>query len=102
LGDLILKDKERIQPKAGRLDLAKNERPNNFAAFRPQKSGLRLEVRLPRSEDIEQRLENAGLDLMDYNARWGQYRIRLAKDDIKKHSDVLGELLKSAYQRTSA
>jgi len=84
------------------IGLAKNERPNNFAAFRPQKSGLRLEVRLPRSEDIEQKLENAGLDLMDYNARWGQYRIRLAKEDIKKHSDILSELLRSAYQRTSA
>jgi len=84
------------------IGLAKNERPNNFAAFRPQKSGLRLEVRLPRSEDIEQKLENAGLDLMDYNARWGQYRIRLAKDDIKKHSDILGDLLRSAYQRTSS
>jgi len=84
------------------IGLAKNERPNNFAAFRPQKSGLRLEVRLPRSEDIEQKLENAGLDLMDYNARWGQYRIRLAKEDIKKHSDILSELLRSACQRTSA
>ena len=82
------------------IGLAKNERPNNFAAFRPQKSGLRLEVRLPRSEDIEQKLENAGLDLMDYHARWGQYRIRLTKEDVKKHSDVLSELLRSAYQRT--
>jgi predicted transport protein len=84
------------------IGLAKNERPNNFAAFRPQKSGLRLEVRLPRSEDIEQKLENAGLDLMDYHARWGQYRIRLTKEDVKKHSDVLSELLRSAYQRTSS
>lgn len=84
------------------IGLAKNERPNNFAAFRPQKSGLRLEVRLPRSEDIEQKLENAGLDLMDYHARWGQYRIRLTKEDVKKHSDVLSELLRSAYQRASS
>ena len=84
------------------IGLAKNERPNNFASFRPQKSGLRLEVRLPRSEDIEQKLENAGLDLMEYSARWGKYRIRLTKEDIHKHSDLLAELLRSAYQRTSA
>jgi predicted transport protein len=84
------------------IGLAKNERPNNFAAFRPQKSGLRLEIRLPRSEDIEQKLESAGLDLMEYSARWGRYRIRLTKEDIQKHADLLAELLRSAYQRTSA
>src|SRR5437667_4896250 len=84
------------------IGLAKNERPNNFAAFRPQKSGLRLEVRLPRYEDIELKLENTILILIDYNAMMRQYRIRLAKDDIKKHSDILGDLLRSPYQRTSS
>ena len=84
------------------IGLAKNERPNNFATFRPQKSGLRLEVRLPRSEEIEQNLENAELDLMEYSARWGMYRIRLTKEDLNKHSDVLTEILRSAYQRTSS
>jgi predicted transport protein len=84
------------------IGLAKNGSPNNFATFRPQKSGMRLEVWLPRSQDLEQKLENAGLDLMEYSARWGTYRIRLSKDDLRKHSDLLADLLRKSYARASA
>jgi len=30
---------------------------------------------------------------MSYESRWGSYRIRLDKGDIKKHEEVLKELL---------
>lgn len=80
------------------IGLAKDEQPNNFAIFRPQKNGLRLEIRLPRSEEIESRLEKIGLDVMDYDKKWGRYRIRLSKEDIQKQSELLTELLNSAYK----
>lgn len=81
------------------IGLAKNGQPNNFAIFRPQKNGLRLEIRLAKSEDVEAKLNETGLDLMEYS-RWGRYRIRLTKDDIKKHSVFLQELLKKAYEES--
>lgn len=81
------------------IGLAKNGQPNNFAIFRPQKNGLRLEIRLAKSEEIETKLNETGLDLMEYS-RWGRYRIRLTKDDIKKHSAFLQELLKKAYEES--
>ena len=34
------------------IGLAKDGRPNNFVMFRPQKAGLRLEIRLDRSDEI--------------------------------------------------
>jgi predicted transport protein len=83
------------------IGLAKNEQPNNFAIFRPQKNGLRLEVRLSRSDEVEAKLSQKGLDVMDYDKRWGRYRIRLSIGDIKKHSEFLTEFLKSAYHRES-
>ncbi len=79
------------------IGLAKNEQPNNFAIFRPRKNSLRLEVRLPRSDDIEAKLEQTGLDIMDYDKRWGRYRIRFSAGDVKKHAEFLRELLKVAY-----
>lgn len=78
------------------IGLAKSGQPNNFAIFRPQKNGLRVEVRLKKSEELEGKLNEAGLDLMDYD-RWGRYRIRLTKQDIKKHEEFLKDLLKDAY-----
>jgi hypothetical protein len=34
---------------------------------------------------------------MDYEIRGGRYRLRLTKNDIKKHSDLLLKLLKASY-----
>lgn len=80
------------------IGLAKNEQANNFVIFRPQKSALRIEVRLPRSEETGEKLEQAGLDVMDYDTRWGRYRIRLSPEDMKEHIEVLSELFEQAYQ----
>ena len=69
--------------------------------FRPKKEHLRLEVRLARSEEVETKLEESGLDLMDYDLRWGRYRIRLAKTDVKKHEQFLQDFLKLAYDEAA-
>jgi len=79
------------------IGLAKNDQPDNFALFRPQKSALRLEIRLPRSDETTDKLDQAGLDVMDYDGRFGRYRIRLAQGDIQKQREVLSELLRQAY-----
>ncbi len=80
------------------IGLAKESQPNNFVQFRPQKNAIRIEPRIPKTDLIEQRIEAAGLDVMDYETRWGRYRIRLGKGDIKKHEDVLRELFDAAYR----
>lgn len=79
------------------IGLAKDGRPSNFVIFRPKKAFLRFEPKLNRSEQTQERLETAGLDVMDYDNRWGRYRIRLSKSDIKKHAEFLRELLSEAY-----
>ena len=80
------------------IGLAKNGQPNNFVIFRPKKDWVRIEPRLERSEQIQSLLDEAGLDAMEYDTRWGRYRIRLAKGDIKKHEAALRELLKMTYE----
>jgi hypothetical protein len=52
---------------------------------------------LPRDEGIDAKLEQSGLDLLEY-ARWGAYRIKLEPQDIAKHKPLLEELLKVAYE----
>ncbi len=83
------------------IGLAKKGQPNNFVIFRPQKNSLRLEPRLKREDEIEGKLEAAGLDVMDYDKRGGRYRIRLSKGDIKKHSEFLTNFLRNTYENTS-
>jgi len=83
------------------IGLAENGQPNNFAIFRPQKNAMRLEVRLPKDEEMESKLNDAGLDVMDYDNKWGRYRIRLTKGEIDKNTEVLQEILSEAYRNTA-
>jgi hypothetical protein len=39
----------------------------------------------------------AALDVMDYDARWDKYRIRLGRADLAKHRDLLTELCSRLY-----
>lgn len=80
------------------IGLAKHGQPNNFALFHPKKTFLRLGLRLPFDEATKQTLEEAGLDLLDYNARAGRYRIRLFEDDIHEHAALLTDLMRQAYE----
>jgi predicted transport protein len=78
------------------VGLAKDRRPINFATFRPKKKFLILSIRLKKSEQIEEKISNAGLDFINYT-KWGSYRIRLFKKDITAHEDFIKGLLQQSY-----
>lgn len=109
---VILADKllEYIQTFAPTIEMKYNKfyigitldgRPNNFAIFRPQKSAIRLELRMNKSDEIEDQISEKGIDLMDYTKR-GRYRIRLSKSDVKEHADFLTQLLKQAHSEATS
>src|SRR5690554_1743233 len=78
------------------IGLAKNGQPNNFAIFRPKKSYMRLELKLPKSDEVDQIIEENELDEMGYDSRWGNYRIRLNKGEINKKNEVIKTILEKA------
>jgi hypothetical protein len=79
------------------IGLATNGQPNNFVIFRPRKHGINIDVKLPQSAEVDQLFEQAGLDVMDYDKKWGNYRCRLSQEEIKKNTDLLKKLFKRAY-----
>jgi hypothetical protein len=83
------------------IGLARDDQAKNYVVFRPRKNAFRFEPRLPQSPELEKKLDEAGLDVMEYDKRWSRYRIRLAKSDVKKHAELLTELLKTAYEGAS-
>lgn len=103
LADKVLSLAKSIEPNA---ELSYNKhyigiwvdgRPYNFAIMRPQKNNLRLEISLPKDEKYDEIIENAELDMLDYDKRWAKYRIRLSEKDIKAKENVILELLTLAY-----
>jgi predicted transport protein len=79
------------------IGLAKDGRADNFVFFRPQKSGMVLEVKLKQSDDIQKKINDTGLEALNYDARWGNYRFRLTKDEPQKHLELLRELIRLAH-----
>lgn len=79
------------------IGLAKDGQPSNFVIFRPKKGFLRFEPRLKSTSETQAFLESAGLDVMDYDSRWGRYRIRLQPGDIEKSRAVLADVIARAF-----
>jgi len=83
------------------IGLAKDDQANNFVLIRARKNSFSIELKIKQSEEIEKMIENAGLDLIDYDKRRGRYRIRLSKQDVNKNKELITNLLKMAYGKTT-
>lgn len=79
------------------IGLAKNGQPNNIVTMRPKRGFIRFEPRLMLSTEIQDRIESAGLDVMEYDNRWKRFRIRLKPGDVAKHKTILSGLIKEAF-----
>jgi len=76
------------------IGLAKDSQPDNFVIFRPRKTNLNMEIRLEQSDETDKLIEEAELDLMDYDTKWQRYRIRISKQDLTKNKELFKSLLK--------
>lgn len=72
----------------------------NFVVFRPQKVGIRISLKMPRTDEIDKQLNESGLELLEYS-RAGEYRIKIGGDDISKHEILVKSLFKQAFDSRS-
>lgn len=79
------------------IGLAKDGHPNNFIVMKPRKTGLMLGLKIDHSSEIQDLLDSAKLDTMDYDKRWRRFRVLIDKSDIQKNKDLLISLLKRCY-----
>jgi hypothetical protein len=79
------------------IGISKDGRPYNFCAFEPRKRHINLELRLPKSEELDAKIEEAGLDALGYSTYGRSYRLRLTPEDVRKKQDSLRELIQLAY-----
>jgi predicted transport protein len=80
------------------IGLSKEGRAWNFVAFRPKKQFVTFEPKIPRSDEIDSRLDEAGLDTLEYSARWKNYRIRLTDKDVNANEDLIKQLMQLAWE----
>ena len=82
------------------IGLAKDGQPDNFVIFRPKKSNTTMEIRLEQTTETDKMIEDADLDLMEYDNKWNRYRIRISKQDLTKNKELIVSLLKMSYGKT--
>lgn len=78
------------------IGLSKNAQRSGRIQFVPQKSRFRLRIFLEQSQDIDEKLEQTGLD---FKYERQAYRFPLNEDAIERHGDTLKELMRLAYER---
>src|SRR3712207_4149841 len=79
------------------IGLARDGQPYNFVLFRPRKGHVIVELKLPENDDLTAKIEQSGIETLDYDKRWRAYRLQLAKTDVSGKADVLQELMRLAY-----
>ena len=70
-----------------------------IVTFRPKKNQVRLELKLPETDDLDSKIENSGIETLDYDKRWGRYRLRLTEYDVRSKAEIIRELMFLAYKR---
>jgi len=83
------------------IGLSKDGQAFNFAQFRPRKNHIGLSIYLPKSDDIDAKIDQSDLEALDYDTRRERYRFALHNDDIAKNKGLLKELMQAAYQSRS-
>ena len=84
------------------IGVEKDGQPYNFVTFRPKKNTLNFELKLSQTNNLDAKIDEAGLDTFEYNKKWGLYRLRLTTKDIRTKPEVLKELSKLAYDRRAS
>lgn len=80
------------------IGLAHGGVANNYVVFRPRKGKhVVVEFRIDRSEELDQRLEDAGIEMLAYSTRYGQYRMQIGREDLEQRTALLRELAKAAH-----
>ncbi|TAH62934.1 MAG: hypothetical protein EWM50_04440 [Gottschalkiaceae bacterium] len=82
------------------IGLANKGVADNFVIFRPQKIIARMEIRLEKSQETEEYIEEKGLELLDYDSRNRTYRINLKSGNVEKHKETLTFLFKKSMGMT--
>lgn len=80
------------------IGLGKNNVANNFITFAPRKSSILFTVKLEKTEEIDEIVNNSDLDTLSYDKQWNQYRFRLNDKDLENRIELITDLVRRAKE----
>jgi len=78
------------------IGLEKNNIANNFISFIPRKNLVILNIKLEKTDEIDELIENSDLDTLAYDKQWKQYRLRLKENDLNSSMEIIQKLVMQA------
>ncbi|WP_294221886.1 DUF5655 domain-containing protein [uncultured Shimia sp.] len=108
LADKVLSELQKLEPSLQLnfnkhyIGLVKNNQAFNFVTFRPKKQRFNLEIKLPRSDEFDELVDEAGFDTLEYNSKWQVYRLSLQPSDLIEQTDALEILYRAAFERRNS
>lgn len=79
------------------IGISKDGKSQNFISFIPRKSVIILYAKHDQNDEIQELIDSSDLDVLTYDRRSKEYRLRLKKSDIDNNSDILKTLISRAY-----
>ena len=77
------------------IGLAHHGVADNFMSFKPRRTHLIVQFKIPYSEELKERLEES-FALMSYNQYWGLWIVRMSQKDFKDNQPFFEELVRLA------
>lgn len=102
--DGLMKLVNEVEPKASLkynkhyIGLEVDGSPFNFVSFMPRRAHVIMTLKLPKKEETDNILEEAGLVTLAYETQWRQYRLRIDTDINEKKREVLIRLIRQARE----
>lgn len=78
------------------IGLAKGSEVNNFIVFRPKKDYTRFEVKIAKSQSIDELISKSNVQTMPYKSQSGRYRLKLHPGEIEVHEKLIRRLIAEA------
>lgn len=77
------------------IGLASGGVANNFISMKPRKHNVLLQVKLPRTDELTELIEQS-LEFISYDNRWSLYQVRVTQNDLTESGAALRELIARA------
>lgn len=82
------------------IGLVKNGVGISYVSMVPQKKKMNVNFRIPRSDELSNKIEESDIGTLPYDRGFGRYRVIIRHvPDIDNHSELLTELIKTAKPR---
>ena len=73
--------------------------PMNFVTFVPRKVFVIMTLRVPQAKEMDDQLEEAGIETLTYESQYRQYRLRIESQVNDKQKELLLRMIRQARER---